>query len=270
MKIFIYSSLILVLFSTACSTANKTTKNDKMTNTGIPLAPEIFKSKIERILTNADGKDSVVSFIDYEFYSVPKSPWQDSINHWIGDFMHATSALETQERHYEILTHAYFYDALKKFEDNFKSIRNSSESHGVWFYEASVQIDDHLMDYAQVKGQAFFYTGGAHPNSSIVSSVISKKDATTLTLADLTTDVLKFNQIAEKHFRKERELTKTEDLKTNYWFENGVFACNDNFYIDSNGITFTFNAYEIAPYYLGPTVFTVPLKEVSSILNIKL
>ena len=157
MKLFIYSTLVVALFS--CSTTNKTTKADKMDNTGIPLAPEIFKSKIERALTNGDEKDTVISYIGYEFYSTPKSPWQDSINHWIGDFMHATSALETQERHYEILTHEYFYNALSKFEENYKSVRNMSESHGVWFYEADVKIDDHLADYAQVKGQAFFYTG---------------------------------------------------------------------------------------------------------------
>lgn len=270
MKIIIYSSLILAMFSSSCSTANKSSKSKDMNQTGIPLAPEIFKSRIERTLTNIEGKDTAVSFIAYEFYSAPKSPWQDSINHWIGNFMHATSAMESEKHHYEILTHQYFYNALSQFEENFKSVRNTSESQAVWFYEASVSIDDHLPNYAQVKGQAFFYTGGAHPNSSIMSSVISKEDATKLKLSDLTTDVIKFNQIAEKHFRKARDLNKTDDLKTDFWFENGIFACNDNFFIDSNGITFTFNAYEVAPYYFGRTEFTVPFNEVKDILKVKL
>jgi hypothetical protein len=269
MKIILYSSLLVAIFSTACSTANQTSKNDKMNQTGIPLAPEIFKSRIERSLSNLEGKDTIVSSIDYEFYATPKSPWQDSINHFIGDFMHATSALESEKRHYEILTHEYFYNALSQFEENFKSVRNTSESQAVWFYESSVTIDDHLQNFGQVKAQASFYTGGAHPNTSIMSSVISKKDATTLKLADLTTDVSKFNKIAENHFRKARELSKTDDLKTDFWFENGIFACNDNFYVDSNGITFTFNAYEVAPYYFGTTTFTVPLNEVKDILKVK-
>ena len=270
MKIIIYSSLILAMFSSSCSTANKSSKSKDMNQTGIPLAPEIFKARIERTLSNLEGKDTSISSIDYEFYGTPKSPWQDSINHFIGDFMHATSALESEKKHYEILTHEYFYNALNQFEENFKSVRNTSESQAVWYYDASVTIDDHLTNYGQVKTQASFYTGGAHPNTSFQTAVISKKDATTLKLVDLTTDVSKFNKIAENHFRKARDLSKTDDLKTDFWFEKGVFACNDNFFIDSSGITFTFNAYEIAPYYFGITTFTIPLNEVKDILKVKL
>lgn len=269
MKFIIYPALTLAFFLTACSTSKDNSKIKKMNTTGIPLAPEIFKSKIERTLSSIEEQDTAVSFIDYEFYSTPKSPWQDSINHWIGDFLHATSALESENYEYQVLTHDYFYNALKQFEVNFESVRNVSESQGVWFYEATVDIDESFADYAQVSGKAFFYTGGAHPNSSLVNGVYTKEDARKLKLTDVTSDVLKFNKIAEKHFRKAREMGKNEDLKADFWFENGVFICNDNFKFDSNGITFTFNAYEVAPYYFGPTVFTVPLNEVSEILKIK-
>ena len=270
MNLFIYSSLFLALMSTACSTSKETTKIKNVKQTGIPLAPEIFTSKIERVLTNLEDKDSTVSSIEYSFYSAPKSPWQDSVNFYIGNFMHATTAMEDVQYQYETLTHQFFYNVLKQFEENFKSVRNASESQGVWFYESTLVIDDQLANYAQVKCDAAFYTGGAHPNTSTSNSVISKENGIKLKLTDLTTDVLKFNQIAEKHFRIERELSATADLKTDFWFENGVFTCNDNFYIDSEGITFTFNAYEVAPYYFGPTEFFVPLDEVSSILKIKI
>lgn len=270
MKLFIYSSLALALFFTACSSSEKTTQTSKVKQTGIPLAPEIFSSKIERVLTNSEGQDSTVSSIEYDFYSMPKSAFQDSVNHFIGNFIDATSAMESEGYQYETLTHQYFYHVLSQFEENFKSVRNASESQGVWFYQANVKIDDQLANYAQVKCDAAFYTGGAHPNTSISNAVISKENGTKLTLSDLTTDVLKFNKIAEKYFRLERELSKTADLKTDFWFENGVFVCNDNFYINDEGITFTFNAYEVAPYYFGPTEFTVPLNEVSSILKIKI
>ncbi len=270
MKFIIYTSLTLAFFLTACSTSKNNSKAKKMNTTGIPLAPEVFKSKIERTLSSGEGMDTVVSFIDYEFYSTPKSPWQDSINHWIGDFLHATSALESGKYEYRGLTHEFFYNALKQFEVNFESVRNVAESQGVWFYEATVDIDQSFSNYAQVSGKAFFYTGGAHPNSSLVNGVYSKDGAHKLKLTDVTSDVLKFNMIAEKHFRKARGIGKNQDLKADFWFEHGFFACNDNFKFDSNGITFTFNAYEVAPYYLGPTEFTVPLREVSEILKIKL
>ncbi len=270
MKFFIYTSLIFGLCLSACSTSKKTPKTKNVNQTGIPLAPEIFSSKIERILTNSEGKDSTASFIAYDFYSMPKSMWQDSANYWIGDFMHATSAMESENYQYETLTHQYFYHVLSQFEENFKSLRNASESQGVWFYEANVKIDEQLQNYVQVKCNAAFYTGGAHPNTNISNAAISKENGAKLKLRDLTSDVSKFNQIAEKYFRLARELSPTTDLKTDFWFENGVFSCNDNFFIDSSGITFTFNAYEVAPYYFGSTEFTVPLSEVSSILKIKI
>lgn len=257
------------MISTACSTTKEPTKPKTVKQTGIPLAPEIFNSKIERVLTNLEGKDSTVSSIEYAFYSTPKSAWQDSVNSFIGNFMHATTAMEDVEYQYETLTHQFFYNILKQFEDNFKSVRNTSESQGVWFYESLIEINEQLANYSQVKCNASFYTGGAHPNTSISNAVISKENGRKLKLNDLTTDVLKFNQIAEKYFRMERNLSKSADLKTDFWFENGVFTCNDNFFISSEGITFTFNAYEVAPYYFGQTQFTIPMDEVSKILKIK-
>lgn len=262
----IFAALAIPVVILSCGTP----KEMKPAAQKIPVIPEIIGSEASRQLVSADGKDTVESKVAYSFYSVPKFPFQDSINYHIGKFVWETTEFETTPYEYKPLSHYYFHQRMDSFEKMYKDYIKDAEYPTIWSYEAAISLDLKLKDYVQLNRQLFIYTGGAHPNSSFLLTLVSKEDGNTVLLKDLVTDVKAFNKIAEKHFRIAREIKPSASLKDEYWFENGVFICNDNFVITPQGIKFVFNAYEIAPYAFGVTEFTVPMSEIKGLLAVKL
>lgn len=271
MKIKLISEITMAtgifLLVAACGTSKEKSPSKSK---GIPLMPEILGASISKDIVSNDGKDTIESTLDYQFYSAPKFPWQDSVNYKIGHFVWSTIEYNEIPYQHAPLSHQYFYDRLDGFEKMYKAYEQESEYSTIWNYEGGCAIENNLKDYVQLSQHAYMFTGGAHPNSVYVWSVISKKDGTTLLLKDVVKDVAQFNRIAEKYFRISRELSPDENLSDDFWFENKTFACNNNFSISPEGITFMFNAYEIAPYVFGTTEFTVPMSEIKGLLAIEL
>jgi hypothetical protein len=113
------------------------------------------------------------------------------------------------------------------------------------------------------------YTGGAHPNSSLIYvnyDVFSRK---VIKLSDLINPAMmaRLTYIASTIFRKQEGLSPTESLE-NYFFENQKFSLNANFLITKKGLLFYYNPYEIRPYAFGPMELLVPYTAISSLLKI--
>lgn len=250
----------------ACGSA----KHDPEVKTGIPKIPAIIGSKISKQIISADKSDTSEAIVAYQFYSVPKLPYQDSVNYGIGEFAWDFTTIGEDRFTYRPLTHAFFQERIDNFAQGYLETEKESDFSPIWGCELESAIDESLEGYVQIRQSAYVYTGGAHPNSYVYFSVISKEDGSRLFLEDLVTDVEKFNRIAEKYFRKSREIGPDESLETDYWFENGIYASNNNFLITDQGIEFYFNPYEIAAYVYGPTEFTVPMKEIKDLLKVKL
>jgi len=76
------------------------------------------------------------------------------------------------------------------------------------------------------------------------------------------------NKIAEKYFRKERELKPDEDLEqAGFWFKENIFSVNENFAIAETGLDFFFNDYEVTSHAAGPTLIEIPYSELKSIIK---
>lgn len=264
MKNLLVVSVLLVIAS-ACQSSKSASTTNKM-----PLMPEIMRGEISRTLYSFDRKDSVDSKLNYVFYSNPKFDWQDTINASIGDFLWTTSQFDEQPYVYADLSHAFFADILERFDQAYSVDLNDTLFFGIWNYDASVEIDTMLHGYTQLKMQASFYTGGAHPNSAFSQLVVSEETNEIMSWKSIVKNEEKFHQLAEKYFRKAMGLRATESLKDLYWFENGIFRCNENFSISSKGMTFIFNAYEVAPYAIGVIEFTIPMAELKKELSIEL
>lgn len=114
------------------------------------------------------------------------------------------------------------------------------------------------------------YEGGAHPNSLVSFLNFDLKTSVKLTLDDLfvANYQQELTQIAENYFRQARNVPTGDALdQAGFWFEKNRFALNDNFSIQAEGLVFLFNAYEIAPYVMGPTEFIVPWKSITQLIN---
>ena len=73
----------------------------------------------------------------------------------------------------------------------------------------------------------------------------------------------RLNAIGLVYFRKARGLAPADDLiEAGFNFSDDTFELNENFGVADNALIFHFNAYEVAPYALGPTDVEIPLSAI--------
>lgn len=261
LRFLLFPVLILIFFS--CGVNKKQVAS-------IPLAPEILTGKTTQWMVSKDRQDSTESFIDYAFYTNPHNEWQKSVNDFIGAATYINTQFEGEAEYAnEPLTHAFFYQRLNQMILSFKS--SELDQGGFMYVEQHNSISNELMDFCQVELSASYYFGGAHPNSWVNWATFSKETGERVGLSHFFPDLTALNVLAEKHFRKAVNLVKNEDLTVEgYWFENGIFTCPENFKITEAGLSFIFNAYEVAPYVMGSIDFFIPMNELKSILPVPL
>jgi hypothetical protein len=143
------------------------------------------------------------------------------------------------------------------------------EAMGLWEMERKVEVSfaaDHL---ATLNFSESGYTGGAHPFSGQRYFVFDLDSGTQLTLGGLLTPGYEtgLNAAGERAFRQARDLPATASLEeAGFWFANNIFKVNTNFGVLEDGLVFNFNPYEVAPYAMGPTEFTVDYGEIGSLV----
>ncbi|MBM3921533.1 MAG: DUF3298 domain-containing protein [Sphingomonadales bacterium] len=143
-------------------------------------------------------------------------------------------------------------------------------SFGLNWYEEnnnglSHQTPNNICLYQSING----YYGGAHPMGGVAYMVYSLPDISPVkNWQSLFTDTLAILKIAEEIFRKDNKLGPRTSLeKAGYWFSDNKFHLNDNFGLDAEGLFFYFNAYEIAPYAMGPTDVSLPYSRINKYLK---
>jgi hypothetical protein len=166
------------------------------------------------------------------------------------------------------------YDSLDTLIDAFFNEFNSvvNETAGPvqgWQIERIMKIKNQSDKILAIEYSDYSYLGGAHPNSFVTYSNYNLLDGELVSLDDCFTNGYekKLNSIAEKIFRKQKQLKPDEDLNSaGYWFDENKFEINDNFAILNDGLLFYFNAYDIAPYAMGPTEMILPYSEVKQLI----
>ncbi len=154
----------------------------------------------------------------------------------------------------------------KEYQD---SVIENPEMPGGWSLKYKVDIEYVDTDMLSLKTFVSTFTGGAHPNSEITLQVFSLKTGKPFAQGDFITSDKReeFTAIAEKHFRRVRELKPDETYEqAGFHFENNKFALNDNFLVTQDGMLFCFNQYEIAPYAMGMTEVNIPWSDLKTVI----
>lgn len=105
------------------------------------------------------------------------------------------------------------------------------------------------------------FTGGAHGMESIRLATFRTSDGALLGLDELVpaAEQAAFQGSADAAFRASRGLAPDEDLgAAGFFIEGDHLPATDNVARVREGIRVRFDAYEIAPYAMGPTDLTVP------------
>jgi hypothetical protein len=113
------------------------------------------------------------------------------------------------------------------------------------------------------------YTGGAHPSHIVSNRVIDVQRGVFLTEDELFEDDFKdkMAQILVRYIASQHELDNPQQLEEIGFFDIGKIAPNGNFLIDEDGITYSFNEYEIAAYSAGTINVHIPYDEIRGLLR---
>jgi hypothetical protein len=143
------------------------------------------------------------------------------------------------------------------------------DATGLWEMERKVEVKFASEHLVTLNFSESGYTGGAHPFSGQRYFVLDVHSGKQLTLADLLAAGYEtpLNTVGESAFRAARGLSATASLEeAGFWFANNLFKVNTNFGVVGKGLIFNFNPYEVAPYAMGATEFTVPYGEITALI----
>lgn len=153
----------------------------------------------------------------------------------------------------DVLT-TMFMDSYQEFKESFP------ESEAPWTVETDVIVSATTPNYISFAFNTNSYTGGAHPNSSIIYLNLTPEGKEIKDLAFFFNDVQQLQKIAEDLFRKKYALTPDDNLaEKGFVFDNDSFSLTENFGFTNSAVIFYYNSYDIAPYAQGPTALLIPL-----------
>lgn len=135
-----------------------------------------------------------------------------------------------------------------------------------WSFEVSVDAVYNTDSVATLDIVEFTFTGGAHPNTRRRLVSFDVDTGRLLGAEDLTRDVEGLAAVAEAHLRSDRGLGPDDDLEAaGFWLPEGGFTLPDNMGVVAEGIVFHWDAYEIAPYAMGPIDVTIPVADLTEV-----
>ena len=142
--------------------------------------------------------------------------------------------------------------------DFFQMFRQTMESKtsyaSTWTVERTMRVLHNRSPLLTLEWSDQSYTGGAHPNYFQEYINFDTRTGEQIHLNNLLRAEArdKLTALAEAHFRQAREMPAEKSWnELGFFFKGGRFTLNDNFRIGSDGLTFLFNPYEIAPYAFG-------------------
>ena len=133
------------------------------------------------------------------------------------------------------------------------------ETEGKVLYESDKVISIEISCYS--------FTGGAHPNSFSYFLNFDPSTGRVYTLKDWIKDTKALSTLADDYFRKAKGFAPKEDYFKAGYFWDGKFELPENFALLEEGIHFFYNTYEIGPYVLGPSEFTIDYTTLESLLS---
>lgn len=178
-------------------------------------------------------------------------------------------------------TYATAGDLLKSYVKDYEKFFRETEAEGEKQASDDYQMDDPWWNRQKMKvrlcdDKLFSYTvstdrftGGAHGGRNYKNTVIDLKTGEKVTENDLFTERIKpiitsmiIGKILEKN-----GIGKPEELGDIGYFDASEINLNNNFFITQNGLTYTFNEYEIAAYSVGSTEIFLDFKSIESFIK---
>lgn len=167
-----------------------------------------------------------------------------------------------------------YLSMYKELETDFKAELEKKDDQpvGAWFsyYEiTSNEITYNQNDLLSYTVSFENYTGGAHGSHAYNNYTINLKTGKPITEDDIFIDNFRDDlaSILIAHIAKQNQVEDPKELENIGFFSVDEISPNGNFRIGENGITYTFNEYEIAAYVVRETNVSLPYAEIQYLLK---
>lgn len=148
--------------------------------------------------------------------------------------------------------------------------QNDANNFSSWEIERTVKVVYNTNTLVTLLFEEFGFTGGAHPFNGSRFIVLNLANGNPVTLDDLMNPGYEaaLNVEGERAFREARQLAEHSSLEEDgFTFANNAFVLNDNYGVNKDGLSFIFNSYEVSPYVMGPSEFTIPYEDIRSLIR---
>ncbi|RHJ95350.1 DUF3298 and DUF4163 domain-containing protein [Parabacteroides bouchesdurhonensis] len=257
MKTQLYINGLFILFFMGLITTSCNTGTKKATENNIKF-DSIHVEKTYHMLESPDNPNCNLQIefiypVKYTNKDILQKIQQQFVVSYFGDTYEKDTPQEAAEHYTQDYLKAY-----KELESDFKEElkKDKDQPVGAWFsyYEMSsndiVYNENDILSYTVNMEN---YTGGAHGAHSHMNHVLNLKNGEPITEEDIFIENFQDNlsQILVDQITEQNKMENPKELENAGFFSIDEIFPNGNFLVDSTGITYTFNEYEIAAYVVG-------------------
>ncbi len=256
-KYISFFSLISLVFLFSCNTNPTQQENEEGASSSDTLAYEFETIRYESALP-AESPDTA-NQKTYFVASYPK--FQDSsLNAYIRKIASFSNNPDIEYHSLEEAGQGF----IREFED-YQQLDYSSP--WAWFKNIQVKIEENRPPYLGLAVQYEDFMGGAHGNygTTFGNYHLDKKRAIQLTDIIREDQLDSLRAIAETIFMEQEKLADNDF--TSYFFQDDVFALNENFLLRDSSLLFLYNVYEIKSYAEGITELEIPYKDIHHLMT---
>ncbi|MDR2913735.1 MAG: DUF3298 and DUF4163 domain-containing protein [Tannerella sp.] len=178
--------------------------------------------------------------------------------HFINSFFGEDTASVTPQEAMNKYVQKYIED-YKELESDFiteTKITGEKPSQESWYAYYEMSSNEILFNRCNLLSYTVsveYYTGGAHGGHGYNNHVLYLKNGEELEEEDLFIDNYQddLSQIIVAAIASDNSVSAPEELENMGYFNIKEIYPNNNFHIDGEGITYTFNEFEIAAYFVG-------------------
>lgn len=259
---------LLSIVASGCITGAKKTADNDITFDSISV------DKTYHLLENPENPNCNLQInftfpAQYDNNEILKKVQQQFVSSYFGDSYETLSPEDATAQYTEDYLNSY-----KELTDEYKAeLAKADETPvGAWFSYYEMSSDDiayNKNDIISYTVNFENYTGGAHGAHSFTNHVINLKTGNPIAEEDIFIDGYQEDlaQILIDRIAKQNSLDDVKELENIGFFSIDEIFPNGNFLIDDNGITYTYNEYEIAAYVVGATNVHLPYEEIQHLLK---
>ena len=259
---------LISVFVSGCNIGTKKTTDNDVTFDSISV------DKTYHLLENPENPNCNLQInftypAKYDNKDILKKIQQQFVYSYFGDGYENLSPEEATAKYTEDYLNNY-----KDLEDEYKAeVAKADETPvGAWFSYFEMSSNDIAYNKNDILSYTVNfenYTGGAHGAHSFTNHVIDMKTGNLIKEDDIFIEGFQEDlaQILIDRIAKQNTVENPKELENIGFFSIDEIFPNGNFLIDDNGITYTFNEYEIAAYVVGATNVHLPYEEIQYLLK---